>query len=120
MKILIWVAIASTLLIVGFVTAMVFRSNHGTVTLINRSTESIAKGSMEVCGQKFNFTEIHPGESETAKFAVRADSHYQISITFRSGREISKQIGYVTSGFNYKDRLVVTQDDILLEAERTD
>lgn len=96
------------------VASFVFPGNVGEVSLENRASEPIDHALIEVCGQKFKFDNLEIGNVQMAKFKVGADSGYNVSIEFHSGRKIISEVGYVTSGYNYKDKLAVTDEQIIL------
>jgi ABC-type lipoprotein release transport system permease subunit len=93
--------------------------NSGEVSLENNSSEPIAHATIEVCGQKLDFSEMARGEIKTAKFKVKGDSQYDVIISFHSGRKINAHIGYVTNGASYKDKLAVTDNEVVLETSPT-
>lgn len=89
--------------------------NHkGEVHVLNKTTELVSKGQLEICGQHFEFGAVKPGESKLILFKVRSDSHYSIRVEFESKRMLSKDVGYVTNGCDFKDTLIVGDHDIIL------
>jgi hypothetical protein len=104
----------SCLFVVGM-SGCIFSSHKGEVLIVNQATETVLKGEIEVCKQRFDFQNIKPKERKQILYDVRSDSHYKIEIQFESGKKLTKELGYVTSGLDFKDMLIVTEDDILLE-----
>lgn len=47
---------------------------------------------------------------------MKTDSHYKITVKFKSGEKLEKEIGYITNGFDFKDTLIVKNDEISLES----
>lgn len=91
-------------------------SHAGEVMVENRTSESIDRATIEVCGQALELSQIAPGEKKTASYKVVTDSHYDVSVTFNSGRKIDASVGYVTNGMDFRDTLIVTDDAIAYEA----
>ena len=56
------------------------------------------------------------GEETEMHFLVKRDTDYQVYVEFLSGRKISKEVGYLTSGLNPNDIITVTQTDVEFEA----
>ena len=89
--------------------------NKGAVQIINKSSEKIISGQISICQQQFFLSEISPNESKIFAYKVRSDSHYAVSVKFKSGRTLNKEIGYVTNGMNVEDDLIVSDSDIVLK-----
>jgi hypothetical protein len=94
-------------------------SNAGEVSVENRASESIERVTVAVSGQALEFAQIAAGEKKTERYKVVADSHYDVSVTFRSGRTIEASVGYVTNGMDFQDKLIVTNDAIVYETGTT-
>jgi hypothetical protein len=90
-------------------------SNAGEVSVENRASEAIDRVTVAVSGQALELPHIATGETKTERYNVVTDSHYDVSVTFRSGRTIDGSVGYVTSGMDFQDKLIVTNDAILYE-----
>jgi hypothetical protein len=96
-----------------------FSRHQGTVTIRNASGEDIERGVIEVCGQRFDIGHMSNGQSKTVSYKVGADDDYHIDLTFSSGRNLSRRVGYVTGGLDFDDQLVVETNDIKLASSRT-
>src|SRR5690242_16371081 len=94
-------------------------SSRGKVTVINQSTEPITALSLTVCEQKLELPNLAPGSNSTWDYKVRNDCDYVMSVRFASGRQLNRQLGYVTSGFKYVDELIVTGADIEIKRRST-
>ena len=90
----------------------------GHVTLSNTTAEAIVRAQVGVCGQDFTIEHLGPGENRTVTFRIRADSHYTVSVRFASGRSMSKELGYITSGIDVADMLLIKENDVLLALKR--
>ena|ERR1700704_167862 len=101
---------------VALILVVASTQNAGEVGLESRASEPIDQAIVVVCGQRLDFSDVALGETKSAKFKVRGDSSYEVSIAFHSGRKINATVGYVTNGINYKDKLVVTDNEVVLEA----
>ena|SRR6266851_7533749 len=95
-----------------------FGTHHGAVTVINNSRERIVSGRLEICGQGFELKDLPPGESRTFRYRVIGDDDYHLEVTFASKHTIKRRLGYVTSGFDFNEQLVVTEDNVRLGSSR--
>ena len=73
-------------------------TNKGSFLLINNSNDAISTASVKVCGQSIEFRDIPRLKSVVGSYMVKSDSHFDIVVKFNSGKELHKQIGYVTNG----------------------
>lgn len=101
------------LLAFWYYTSIVF-SYQGEVRIVNLATEPVKHGEIEVCNQKFKLEGIAKGESQVIHYQVRADSSYKIFVEFNSGRKLAKELGYVTSGRDFKNVLTLKDDEVSL------
>ena len=92
-------------------------SYNGEVVIINSASELVRNGALEVCDQRFKFGTIEQGKSKTINYKVRSDSHYKLIVEFNSGRKLTKELGYVTNGRDFKDILTLTNDDVSLSTQ---
>jgi len=92
-------------------------SYEGNVRIVNETGESVRNGELEVCGQKFRIGEIEQGKSFTVHYKVKSDSSYKLSVEFRSGRKLTRELGYVTNGRDFKDVLTLKEDDVSIEKQ---
>src|SRR3954468_22482843 len=99
----------------AIVTYSIFSTGRGEVILENQANESVDHATIVVCRQQFDFGSFGPGESKAAEFKVTGEDHYDVSVTFHSGRQVSAQVGYVTSGMDFNDKLIVKSESIILE-----
>ncbi len=90
-------------------------SNDGEVEIINSASEPVRNGEIEVCDQRFKVGAIERGKSRTITYKVRSDSHYKIKMEFSSRRKLEKELGYVTNGRDFRDILVLSDDDVTLK-----
>ncbi len=89
-------------------------SYESEVLLLNAATEPIKNGELEVSDQKFPFGGIEQGKSKLLRYDVRSDSQYKLVVEFDSGKQLTSELGSVTSGLDVKDILTVTDHDVSL------
>ena len=115
--------------IVGFLVSLVFflpawegcgffSNNKGELLIKNASTQAIVNGNVEICGQHFKLERIDIGKTKLIKFDIKSDSHYALTVELEGGKQLSKNLGYVTNGIDSKDTIIVKSDDIVLEEEK--
>ena len=108
------------LLLIGLVVVFsavlwrVLHPNKGTVLLVNNASESIVHATIVVCRQTIEINDIAPTASGQGNYVVKGDSHYDIRVEFQSGRQLHAEQGYVTSGFDFHDKLTVTDEGVEL------
>lgn len=104
-----------------FLVSMYFTSTAfsyvGEVLIVNSATEPIKSGQVQVCGQKFKFGELEQGKTRVIQYKVRSDSHFELVVEFVSGKKLSKELGYVTSGREFKHVLTVKDDEASIEMQ---
>ena len=100
------------LLVASCLVMLMFSSHKGEVLIENKARVRILLGEIEICNQRFKFQDIMPGEKRQILYKVKSDSHYKIMVTLESGKKLVKEIGYVTNGLDFKDVLIVNDDDI--------
>ena len=91
------------------------REYKGQLILVNNSNELITVGRIEVCNQLIEIKNIRSHEKSVGTFKVTGDCHYDVAINFASGKELRKQLGYVTHGFDFQHTLSVTETDITID-----
>lgn len=95
-------------------------ANKGSILLVNNAKEPISRVIVSVCGQTIELRDIEPAKSAIGAYKVKSDSHYDIRIEFQSGKRLWKELGYVTNGLDFHDRIVVTDTDIVIGERNTD
>jgi hypothetical protein len=105
-----------TLLYLFFGLLVVFSTsgctNKGSFTLVNHSKEMIKTAVVIVCGQTVQLSDIDPGNSASSEYKVKADSSYDVTVSFQSGQKIHKAVGYVTNGMDFHHDILVSDNDI--------
>jgi hypothetical protein len=89
----------------------------GEVLILNSATESIKSGQLEVCGQTFQVGEIERGKSKDIQYKVRSDSHFKFIVEFSSGKKLSKELGYVSSGADSKHVITLKDGEASIELQ---
>lgn len=100
------------LLVISWGSASNYFSHQGEVSIVNQAAERVAKGEIEICNQKFSFEGIEPKERKIFLYRVTSDSHYRIALEFESGKKLVKEVGYVTNGLDFKDAVIIKDNDI--------
>ena len=101
------------LLAIGMV-AIVLSSNKGEIVIVNEATHSVLRGEIEVCKQRFKLGQLKPKDRHQILYKVWSDSAYEVTIEFESGKRLTRKLGYVTSGVDFKDTLIVKDQDLIL------
>ncbi len=102
------------ILIVAIFFLVACENNKGQFLLLNKSSQTISKANLFVGKQSFEFQNIVAGDKSLGCYEVSSDTHYKINITFESGKNIQKNVGYITHGFDYSHRITITDNDIEL------
>jgi hypothetical protein len=97
----------------------IFHKDNGRVVLLNKGSRKISSGTIQVCGQKIIFEGLKPGDLKTFNFTITTDSHYSVAVQFVSGKNLSKNVGYLTSGTIVNDLLIVSDDDVVCNTNQT-
>lgn len=93
--------------------------HRGKVSIINQSQEAVARVYIAVCHQEIRLGEIAPLARAEAEFRVTGDSHYHVEVGFRSGKQLSADLGYITNGMDYEDEILVRDNLLVMKGERT-
>lgn len=101
-----------SVLVLGAALCTACSRNSGTISVVNKSAEPIARVVVMVCAQKLELINVGVSEAAQATYRITCEGHYSIQVEFQSGRRLQKDIGYVTGGFNFRDEIVVTAFDI--------
>jgi hypothetical protein len=91
--------------------------DYADLRLENRSEQLIVNATVTLCKQDAYFENLSPNKSVNMKYVVHGDCSYAVVLTFENGKILQEmQIGYVTAGFNYKDKMQVTDNGIQLSS----
>lgn len=90
-----------------------FNTSKGVVIILNNSGENFLGGDLEVCGQKYLINPIKDGDFQTIKYKIKSDSSYNITVHLKSST-INESLGYVTSGIEFEDKIIVNESGISL------
>lgn len=108
------ISLGLLLLAVGFLILQLFSYTKGKVVIVNNSSEQIESGLIEVCKQHLTLSQINPNDKKEIPIKISGDSHYTITLQFKSGKVLKKELGYVTGGMESNDTLVVKDNEIVL------
>ena len=112
MKNTIWI-LSIISIFIGLLIFTKFYTSKGVVIISNQSGEEFLGGELEVCGQKYLINPIKNGNFQTIKYKVKSDSSYNITVHLKSST-IKKSLGYVTSGIDFEDTIIVNESGISL------
>jgi hypothetical protein len=93
-----------------------FRTHHGRVKIVNGSKEMVIKGELVICGQQFEFGNLRSNDSRTFLYQIGScpGQDYRVAVTLESGSSLTRRVGYVTSGFDFSDELIVKRDNVVV------
>lgn len=97
----------------GLLNEWLFVPNVGVVLLSNESSEAITSAQVSVCGQTFDIVDVPAGKFAVVRYDVAFDSHYEIKVSFQSGRMMENEIGYVMNGSDFLDVIEITDSEIV-------
>lgn len=113
-----WVGIGVLVFVVGIIAYIrLLPPNTAKVAVVNKGSEQIQSGEVELCGEKFSFSKLEPGQSFKQDLKVTRDCHYEVTATFLSGKKVSGGVGYVTHGMDFNDQILVTDEAVELAAK---
>lgn len=101
-------------IVLAVLTAKYFVAKESHVTILNQSGKPLFKGEIEMCHQHFYFENLKPGESKTFIYRVTGDSNYRVILEFGINRRLERDVGYVTNGMVFNDRVVIRNDEMEL------
>ena len=81
--------------------------HKGRLTIVNGSEESIRNGRVVVCRQGFALDNLAANQSRVFMYKVNCEGGYDITATFASGATLKRETGYVTTGMDFSDELIV-------------
>jgi hypothetical protein len=87
------------------------RSHSGSITIANGTSESIARAEMIVCNQRLIVENLKPHDEAFRDYRLNCEGHYSVNVRFESGRQVSKDVGYVTTGMDMHHRLIIDDGD---------
>ncbi len=90
------------------------RESTGRFVLEIGNSEGLKSVSVEISDQRFIFSNVQPGSTYQEEYGITSDSHYDILMTFENGDTVRKSVGYVTIGFNYEHRILITGRELSL------
>jgi hypothetical protein len=93
------------------------KSHSGKVTVINKSSDTIANLEIKVPGKSMTFHNITPSAQVSDEYEVKSDGSFEITGTFQSGKKIQKNDGYITNGMDFDHEIVIGDSDISLQSK---
>jgi len=99
-------------LIAGFILLSGCSSSTGSFTIVNGASENIKSLSVEIDGQQHRFYGLESQDDVSGSYTIKSDASFEISVEFSSGKRLTKKLGYVTNGFDYKHIFLVMETNI--------
>ena len=108
--------IVASIMVAGRLTAC--GGDRGAFTLTNAAHETIAQATVSICRDRSEFGPLPPGTDAGASFSITGDDSFRVQVTFASGKALSKEDGYVTTGMSSTHRITVTDAEIIISEVR--
>lgn len=93
-------------------------SDRGEFTLTNAAHETISHATVSISRHTSEFGPLPPGKDAGASYRITGDDSFRVQVTFTSGKALSKEDGYVTTGMSAKHRITVTDAEIIISEVR--
>lgn len=91
-----------------------FGATFGTARIVNDSSEVIASLKVSICKEVFEIHQLAPTNHSDIRFKINSDSHYSVQVRFASGKQLDREVGYVTHGIASADTLLIRSEDVQL------
>jgi hypothetical protein len=88
------------------------KPNTAEVTLVNDTQLDVARCEVNLGDASTAVNIIASKTAAAIVLPVRTDGHYIVNLQFANGDKLHAELGYVTSGFNYKDVLTIHTNGI--------
>lgn len=99
------------------INAVVFRRlvkpNTAELAVENESNFLIETADIKLCEIGKQIKQLEPGKSASVKFDNVGECHYSVNVNFEGGKALSTEVGYITSGSDFKDSVVVEGSQII-------
>jgi hypothetical protein len=111
-----------TLVVIALATILLLeRAGRGSaeVKVINCANEAVTGGTVTVDWRASDIGSLEVGQTKYFSFPVVRESHYSISVQFRSGKSLYKEVGYLTWGAHCIDEIAIGNEDVLLTRKQS-
>ena len=88
------------------------RPSTAEVTLVNDAQFDVTRCDVTLGDASTTVNVIASKTAAVIVLPVRTDGHYIVNLKFANGDKLHAELGYVTSGFNYKDVLTIHANGI--------
>lgn len=99
-------------LFLGVIGGMGSKTNYGLFIVENSSDEDVDQIEINVMDLKIKLPGIKTNDLITGRYEIPGDSHYDIVVTFVSGRTVEFSSGYMTDGLDSSDLFIIENDSI--------
>jgi len=89
-----------------------FRPNTGVVSIRNMTRYTITQGELEVCGQKFDFSNLSTGRILDFHYTVKKASTYTVTVKFYDNVGFTSHVGNVAARKDAQDALEITSTGV--------
>ena len=89
-----------------------FGGNSGEISLQNKTNEKITFASIKTCKENFEIKNIKPENQQEFVYNIKGDCNFSINVRFQSGKTLFRKVGYVTSGFDFEQKILIYEDAI--------
>jgi hypothetical protein len=89
--------------------------HESVVSLVNGSQATVARGVVAICDVVHEVHALPAGDSLIIPFRSCGDTEYRVELALEGGSRVTSQVGYITTGFSFRDRLVIEADSVRLE-----
>lgn len=109
------VSLTLTVPINAFVFRKFVKPNTAELFIENRSNLLIESIDVRLCDTTKRITRLENGQKTSMKFDNLGECHYLISVKFEEGKSLASEVGYITSGSDVTDSVIVEDSQILQE-----
>ncbi len=85
-------------------------SKESSVSIINHSNKNIKSATLKIYKEEYRLINLKPNASTTIYYKVYSDANYSLRIIFPENKTFSTNIGYITHGFTFDDKIFITND----------
>ena len=88
-------------------------SKKSSISIINYSNKKIEYAVLKIYKEKYSFTNLNQNDSTTIYYKVYSDADYSLNVRFSNNKIISTNVGYITHGFVFNDKILVTNNNVI-------
>lgn len=104
------ILVVSFIAIAGWLGLRTWLRQEARLVIVNESGEQIADLSVVIWTHQFALGTLPPGEKKEVKISEYSDSGWQIGGRWGDGTPLREQVGYITHGMSFDNRVVFGRD----------